>query len=265
MNDNIRWHTPSTPPLLAVNEVHVWRARLFIPHDEGQSQYAAFMNLLSDEEKNRAQQFRFEKHRQPWIIAHAYLRILLSIYLHISSTHIALQQNEYGKPSLSSPAQSSLHFNLSHSNELALYAFTLEREVGVDVEYMRQNISHEEVARHSFSPYEQQVLLALPPEERFSAFYRCWTRKEAYIKARGMGLSLPLHLFDVSLEQETSTALLASREDPREVGRWSMRNLQPGVEYAGALMAEGNDWQIRCWECSPTMITGGSDLWQHFS
>ena len=265
MKDNISWHTPSAPLLLAANEVHVWKARLHIPHNEGQSQYAAFMRLLSDEEKKRAQQFHFEKHRQPWIIAHAYLRALLNSYLHIPSTHIAFRQNEYGKPSLSSPTQSSLRFNLSHSNEIPLYAFTVQREVGVDVEYMRQNIDHEELARHSFSRYEQQTLQTLPPEERFAAFYRCWTRKEAYIKARGTGLSLPLHLFDVSLENETSTALLASREDPREVGRWSMRNLQPAVEYAGAVMAEGMDWQLRCWECSPTMITGTSGLSQQFS
>jgi 4'-phosphopantetheinyl transferase len=264
MTDSTSWHTPSAPIQLAPNEVHVWKAILSGPPDQVQNRYASFVRLLSDAEQKRAQQFRFEKHRQPWVIAHAYLRVLLSAYLHTPYTNITFHQNEYGKPSLSFPAQTSLRFNLSHSQDIALYAFTLEREVGVDVEHMRANIEHEELARHSFSPYEQKTLFALPPDQRQAAFYRCWTRKEAYIKARGRGLSLPLHLFDVSLEDETTSALLASRENQHEVERWSMRNLQPGVEYAGAVMAEGHNWQMRCWECTATMLTRASDTTNYF-
>jgi 4'-phosphopantetheinyl transferase len=260
MTDSIVWQNPPASLSLATNEVHVWRAALQLSSNEGQDPYAVFTRLLTDEEKQRAGQFRFERHRQPWIVAHAYLRVLLSAYLHVPTTAIVFRQNEYGKPSLASPTKTTLQFNLSHSNGYALYAFSNGHALGIDVEYMRQTIDFEGLARHSFSQYEQQALLALAPTERPVAFYRCWTRKEAYIKARGMGLSLPLHLFDVSLAEQTTTALLASREDTHEVARWSLRNLQPATDYAGAVMAEGTDWRMHCWECAPSMVLDRAKL-----
>jgi len=141
-----------------------------------------------------------------------------------------------------------LQCNVSHSHELALLAFSYRRELGVDVEYMRTNIEYEDLARHSFSPNEQAVLLALPPEVRQQAFFNCWTRKEAYIKARGMGLSLDLAIFDVSLVPGEPIALLASREDQREVARWRFYELDPGPGYAGALAVEGQEWALHCWQ-----------------
>jgi len=101
---------------------------------------------------------------------------------------------------------------------------------------------------HSFSPFEQASLYPLPPGQKHQAFYNCWTRKEAYIKARGMGLSLPLNLFDVSLLPDKLAALLYSREDPQEVARWSMQTLVPRPGYAGALAVKGRGWLVQCWQ-----------------
>jgi len=140
-----------------------------------------------------------------------------------------------------------LNFNLSHSHNLALFAYSYIGSVGVDIEYMRADVAVEQVARVSFSPREQALLLALPVEERRHAFYSCWTRKEAYIKGRGTGLSLEPNLFDVAFLPGEPAALLASREDPREPARWTLQALEPGAGYAGALAVEGHGWSLCCY------------------
>src|SRR5437588_1004205 len=173
------WATPSANLTLAENAVHVWRASL---------QQSAFIiqhmrQFLSMEEVTRAGRFYFERDRQHFIVARGLLRVLLGHYLAIEPGQLIFYYNEYGKPALAPPFSASrLHFNLSHSHELALYAFTHTRHIGVDVEYMRPNVEFAQVARHSFSPHEQATLLALPEYIRPQAFYNCWARKEAYIK-----------------------------------------------------------------------------------
>ena len=177
--------------------------------------------------------------------------MLLSQYLHTDSQDVHFRVNAYGKPALAFPSQRyPLQFNLSHYANVALFAFSLQRQLGVDVEYMRADIPYDQLAQYSFSTYEQTVLRRLPTEQKHQAFYNCWTRKEAYIKARGMGLSLPLDLFDVSLSPGEPAALLHSREGSQEVLRWSMQELIPEPDYAGALAVEGRDWQLYCWHWS---------------
>jgi 4'-phosphopantetheinyl transferase len=136
-----------------------------------------------------------------------------------------------------------LHFNLSHSGKIALYAFAYERKVGVDVEYVRGSLDNEELAAHYFSTYECSVLHSLPASLREEAFYTCWTRKEAYIKALGIGLSQPLDEFDVSLTPSEPAALLADRSDPEAPECWSLQTLAPEDRYVGALVVEGSCWQ----------------------
>lgn len=239
------WATPPEKSNLGADEVHVWKVHL----DREVSRVPLFQRLLEPEEVARAQRFYFERDRQRWIVAHGLLRILLGRYLHIAPHLLRFDLNAYGKPALAFPTPSPpLHFNLSHSADLALYAFSWRRHIGVDVEYMRTTIDYDAIAQYSFSPSEQAALLSLSPTEKHEAFYRCWTRKEAYIKARGMGLSLPLDLFDVSFLPGEPAALLHSREDPQEMQRWSMRALAPAPDYAGALMVEGADWQLHCWQ-----------------
>lgn len=242
---NQGWHLPPRPLLLRENEVHVWRASL----DRATDDVAHWQTLLRDDEVERAGRFYFEKDRRHWIVARATLRALLGRYLEIEPQELRFAHNEYGKPSIASPTMGQhLQFNLSHSGELALYAFAYNRAVGVDVEQMRAPLAYEELATHFFSAHECHALLTLPEEQREEAFFLCWSRKEAYIKARGKGLSLPLNQFDVSLAPGEPARLLDSREEPQVAERWSLAALLPGTGYAGALVAEGSGWQLHCWQ-----------------
>ncbi len=244
MQSEQQWAIPPANLTLSENQVHVWRVFLHAPGEVRDS----MVRVLSEEESIRASRFFFERDRQRWIIARGVLRMLLARYLHLQPEQLLFVTNEHGKPTLAPSHESKLAFNLSHSGDIALYALTCWREVGVDVEYMKDGIEFDKLARVSFSPNERAVLRSLPGEAKREAFYRCWTRKEAYIKARGRGLSLPLHLFDVSLLPGEPAALLASREDLREVKRWTFQNLFPGPDYAGAVAIEGSGWQLSCWQ-----------------
>ncbi|MEM7343957.1 MAG: 4'-phosphopantetheinyl transferase superfamily protein, partial [Chloroflexota bacterium] len=122
------------------------------------------------------------------------------------------------------------------------------REVGVDIEYVRTNLECEQIAEHFFSAQEIADLKTVPDQEKFQVFFNCWTRKEAYIKAIGQGLSMPLDKFDVTLLPDEPARLVNTRPNPHEADRWLMRGLAPGAGYVGALVVEGRDWQHRCWE-----------------
>jgi 4'-phosphopantetheinyl transferase len=242
-SSNEMWLVPLSDLTLLEDEVHVWQASL----EQPEATIQTLRQLLAADELAKAGRFHFEKDRKSFIVAHGLLRTLLGRYLHLQPGHLRFCVNDYGKPALDpSFHEQPLNFNMSHSHKLALYAFTFRRQVGIDVEYMRADVDFEGVARHSFSPVEQNVLHALLIEARKPAFYNCWTRKEAYIKARGMGLSLSLDLFDVSMKPGEPAALLTSREDAREAGRWRFEELLPGDGYAGALVVEGGGWQLRC-------------------
>src|SRR2546421_12567871 len=246
MNNSLQsWNMSPAHVQLDLNEVHVWKASLEVSHNAVNH----FKDVLSADECDRAKRFHFEKDRRHWIVAHGILRFLLGRYLDVEATELQFVTNDYGKPSLVQPPhEARLHFNLSHSGEIALYAFAYGRQLGIDVEHMRGSLDYEEVATHYFSSYECAVLRALPASLREEAFYRCWTRKEAYIKARGMGLSQPLDKFDVSLTPSEPAALLADRHDPEAPGRWSLDTLAPEDRYAAALAVEGGGWQLTLWE-----------------
>ncbi len=247
MHNDDGWQIAPRTLKLAHDEVHVWRASLSRPTFVVEQ----LRQVLEPAEVTRVQRFYFEKDRQHWTVARGLLRTLLASYLAVNPREIAFGSNAYGKPVLEHPMSNPpLHFNISHSHEMALFAFTYGRHLGVDVEYMRAGIDYDGLAKHSFSQYENTTLRVLPAEAKHEAFFRCWTRKEAYIKARGMGLSLPLHLFDVELKANEPAALLASREDPQEVARWTLRELLPGTGYAGALTVEGRDWRLCSWQWS---------------
>ncbi len=160
--------------------------------------------------------------------------------------------NPYGKPSLSGPGGAGLRFNISHCGDLALYAFARSRELGVDVERVTPGMASEKIASQFFSPAEVAALRAVPKPRRAEAFFACWTRKEAYIKARGKGLSLPLDRFAVSITP--GDAALLSSCSPGDVERWSLRELEPGSGYAGALAVEGKGWSLRCGDLAASSL-----------
>ena len=231
------------PQAISYPEIHVWRAPLTC------SPYAlaALEATLSSDEKIRAARFHFPRDRDSFIAARGILRQLLAGYAHIPPAKLNFATGPQGKPYL--PAQNApapITFNLSHSHGLALYAFAVGRELGIDLEFIRPDISGEEIATRYFAPEEVAELLALPAEQRPEAFFLCWTRKEAYIKARGEGLQIPLTTFHVSLTPG-QPELLSSPD----ASRWTLRALTPGAGYAAALVAEGHDYQLSHWNYHP--------------
>ncbi len=137
---------------------------------------------------------------------------------------------------------------MSHSHGVALYAVTRDREVGIDLEFIRRDLEVEQIAERFFSRRETATLRALPTALREYAFFLCWTRKEAYIKARGEGLSLPLDQFDVSLIPGEPAALLSTQPDSDEALRWSLQELTLASGYVAALAVEGRGWSLSCWQ-----------------
>jgi 4'-phosphopantetheinyl transferase len=175
------------------------------------------------------------------VVARGFLRYILSRYLETKPERLKFSYGEYGKPAL----DGRLHFNMSHSHRVALLAITEDRQIGVDVEHIRADFATEDIARRFFSPAEVESFNSLPEEEQVAAFFRCWTRKEAFIKATGRGLSQPLDKFDVTLAPGVAAALLWVDED--DASRWSMSDLDAGSDYAAALVVEGAAAKIHCW------------------
>ena len=229
----------TTPLELRADEVHVWLAKLDdYPAD-------SLKLLLAEDELSRAARFHFDKDRNHFIVARGLLRKVLAAYLGIGAGDLRFSYAEKGKPSLEESQQGSLNFNLAHSHGMAIYGFSRSREVGVDLEFIREDLADEKIAERFFSPREIDVLRKLPADLRKQAFFDCWTRKEAYIKARGEGLSMPLDEFDVSLRPGEAAALLRNHKEPGEITRWSMQSVTVPAGYVAALVAEGHDWQLK--------------------
>jgi 4'-phosphopantetheinyl transferase len=225
---------------LATGDVHVWRVELNQP----EPLLEKFRETLEEQELDRASRFHFEKHRRHFTAGRGVLRQLLSQYLGTKPEQLRLSYGAYGKPALNGEHKDSrLRFNMSHSHEVALFAFAEDRELGVDVEHIRTDFASEEVARRFFSRREVETFNALPRHDQVAAFFKCWTRKEAFIKVIGKGLSQPLDKFDVTLGQPAAL-LWVSGDD---ASRWSLYDLEVGGDYAGALAVEGQVSRIRCW------------------
>lgn len=224
------------------DEVHVWRASL----DRDDSEVERLGAALTPDERERAQRFHFERDRRRFVIARGVLREILGRCCGLAPARIRFAYNEYGKPSLQEDA-SGLRFNVSHSAGAALYACTLGREVGVDIELLRDDFASFEVAERFFSRTEVLSLGSLPAQLRTEGFFNCWTRKEAYIKALGEGLSHPLDSFSVSLVPGEPARLISTDKIQPEV-RWSIVDLKPFPGYAAALAIRGKNPEIQCWD-----------------
>jgi len=173
--------------------------------------------------------------------------MLLSRYLGMTPHQVRFEYTVAGKPHLApSQGERLLRFNLTHSGELLLIAVTDGRALGIDVEEVRNDIDVGEIAAHFFSPNEQRDLATLSGPRRIDAFFECWTRKEAYVKARGEGLSLPLDQFDVSLLPGESARLIETRPDSAEARRWQLEALSVADGYKAALAVEGKGWALQC-------------------
>ena len=244
MGDVFTWSEPPKSLSLAAGEVHVWRLAL----DQPESVLVEFRSTLEAHELERASRFHFEKHRNHFVVGRGGLRHVLARYVDVRPEEFRFTYGAYGKPAL---ANVGLQFNMSHSHGVALFAVAADRELGVDVERVRADFATEDIAQRFFSRAEVETFNALKKEEQVVAFFRCWTRKEAYIKAIGRGLSEPLDAFDVTLAPGDVAALL--RAERGDVARWEMFDIDAGAEYAGALAAEAPVSNIRYW-----MIVGAA-------
>jgi 4'-phosphopantetheinyl transferase len=220
---------------LAAGEVRVWRVEL----DAEVPAVADYLGDLSADERERAGRFHFERDRCRFVIARGVLRRLLAEALGRAPREVAFRYGRHGKPELAAGQTAArLRFNLAHSDGLALVALAWGREVGVDVERIRPGVDGDTIARRFFSPHEVAALRALPAAVRAQAFFRCWTCKEAYVKALGRGLALGLDRFDVSLDPAAPAALLAHRGAPEAPSRWTLVDVAAAPGYAAALAVE---------------------------
>ena len=241
----VSWTRVPDALVLERDEVHVWRAAL----DIRPSQWHALFQTLSQDERTRSARFRFQKDRKRFVARRGLLRSILRRYLDVEPCQLRFSYGAYGKPALAGEFGSEgLRFNMSHSDGVALYAVSRDREVGIDIERIRLDFADIQIAEQFFSPREIAVLRALPAQMQKEAFFTCWTRKEAYIKATGNGLSLPLDTFDVSCAPGEPAALLNTRGDPKEASRWALQGLSPGACYVAALAVEGHSWRLTCWQ-----------------
>jgi 4'-phosphopantetheinyl transferase len=231
------WTDPPPSPSLEAGTVHVWRISL----DQPDETLERFRRTLEPEELNRAGRFHFEKHRRHFVVARGFLRSVVARYLETQPESLRFAYGAYGKPALASAHV--LRFNLSHSHEVALLAVALDAELGVDVEHIRADFATEDIARRFFSRAEVEAFNALPRAEQVAAFFRCWTRKEAYIKAIGKGLSQALDAFDVTLTPGERPMLLRAEGD--DASRWVMSDIDVGESYAGALAVERPVAEVR--------------------
>jgi 4'-phosphopantetheinyl transferase len=219
------------------NEVHVWLVRLdaslCLPCGE---------SLLSAEENERASKFKFERDRRRYIVSHAALRSVLSTYLDLPPGSLKFAAGPNGKPKLTPiRGEELVQFNLSHANEVALIAVAREKEIGVDVEWIERDTPFREIAGRFFSAQEAAALDALPSHLQKIAFFKCWTSKEAFLKAKSTGLSDKLDEVEILSIREKGVRIKSAVAD------WRLVELDPGDGYAGAVVFEGNEREIQCY------------------
>lgn len=205
--------------------------------DVGIEDYCASASLLSDAERQRAGRFASDRVRRRFVVARARLRQLLGARLGVRPDSVELVYGAYGKPALARRyAASGLHFNASHSEDVAVYAFSIGREIGVDVEALRVIRDADAIAARFFSRTENQAYLALDPRDRPAGFFNCWTRKEAFVKALGDGLHYPLDRFDVSLAPDEPAKILRVANTTGEECGWTVHGFVPEPGFIGAVV-----------------------------
>jgi 4'-phosphopantetheinyl transferase len=235
------WRLPPDMMELNDNEVHVWMIRT-LGDDSGREELTA---LLSADERQRAARFKFDKDRRLYVAAHAGLRSLLAGYLRVTAHEIYFVTDAHGKPLLTQPGTSGLEFNLSHSHERALVVVARGKAVGVDVEFIKSDFAFDDLARRFFTAAEVAALFELPPALQRKAFFKCWTSKEAFLKAKATGLSGKLDEVQIVLTDDGFVRIDAN------VPGWSLAELIQGNGYEAALVVEGGALPIHCYRWEP--------------
>lgn len=225
---------------ISAHEIHLWYVHDQNIHDS--HLLSEYYNFLNREERLQQKRFYFEKDRHQYLITRALVRSVLSLYVNqISPEKWKFKKNAYGKPFISNNSLLiPLRFNLSHTDNLVVMAVTLDREIGVDVEYLPRLGKTLEIASHFFSPIEVEHLLALPPEKQKSRFFDLWTLKEAYIKACGMGLSIPLDHFSYSFSQQGKIEIHFEPERDDQPKYWQFWQINPNESHKISMAIKGN-------------------------
>lgn len=235
---NCDWQSVPITRSIHSREVQVWRVFL----DQCCNGLRELSQTLSPEEESRAARFHFDLDRQRFQVARGVLRNLLGAYLNLPPQQVRFEYGPYGKPYL---AARELQFNLSHSQGIAVYGFTRGRDLGLDLECLRPVPQLLRIAERYFSPQEKAVLQNLAPEQQIERFFQYWTCKEAYLKARGTGLSQPMP--QIELDGSAAQAIIINADDPK-AENWQIQLLQPTTTAIAAVAVQDQDWFLTCWD-----------------
>lgn len=239
------WNTPPLYLQLSKRNIHIWRTDLDLPIIGFQELY----QTLSIDERVRAERFHFGKDRKRFVVGVGTLRAILGCYIGVEPSELRFSYGRHGKPRLSDVfGNKTIYFNMSYSEGLALYGFTRDREIGVDIEFMRDFPEMDKIAKRFFSIKENEVFLSLPESKKKEAFFNCWTRKEAFVKANGDGLYQALEDFDVALIPGEPARLLRTGGDSKTASRWFIQDLKPAPGFTAAFAVEGHGWQPHFWQ-----------------
>jgi 4'-phosphopantetheinyl transferase len=230
---------PSQP--LADSDIHVWCASLNVsPQD-----LSYYRSILSKDEVGRAMRFVFEKDRSHYIAGRGLLRVILGSYLDLEPAQLEFAYGPHGKPALNLRLTDKVfEFNLSHSKDRAFYAFNWNRRVGVDIEYLIPMADMDDFAEQFFTPRESAWINALSGKQKEDAFFKTWTCKEAFLKANGSGLAVPINQVEISLEIEETVELISIGDDKEQIANWRLEMFNPFPGYQAALAVEGHAGQI---------------------
>ena len=226
------------------DEVHIWR----VPLNLSEAFLQQLKTRLSPDERERAARFKFEKHRNHFIAARGQLRLLLAAYTGQPADQVRFSYNRFGKPYLQEKNSAQpLQFNISHSHELALMAFHPTWKLGVDIEWMKPDFDGLHLVKRFFSQNEQKEMEEVPEALKKEAFFNGWTRKEAYIKARGRGLNIPLAQFSVSLDPEQPARLIETPHDPEGLKFWKLQAIPVPQNYKAAIVVKARSFKLVLW------------------
>ncbi len=245
MVEKERWLDPPEQLALEAGDLHIWRVWL---DQQPPANLTRLRQLLSSDEQKRADRFYFPHHRERYTVARGTLRLLLGRYLDRPPESLTFSYGSQGKPTLTAVSTPErLEFNVAHSENVALIGFIWGRPIGVDVEHIRSLKDMKQMAARFFSEIEYQSWLTIPAEQQDEAFFNCWTRKEAYIKVIGEGLSHPLNRFVVTLKPGEPGQLLTVDDSASAAKNWQMQALHPTADFAAAVAVEGGWERLRCW------------------
>ena len=244
----LMWNPQTKAIQLRKNEIHLWRSNLDRPTETIEK----LALILSTDEQIRANKFHFSKHRNRFIVARAILRKILGNYLQIDPKELLFKYSSRGKPALNNnESEEQIQFNLSHSEDLALYGFTYNLQIGVDLEYFRPTCDVENIAQRFFSPREYNIINSISDQEKQRTFLQIWTAKEAYLKATGEGLGNSLDEIDIDIIKNEEVKLLSIKGDTQLAARWNLYSFIPESNYLASLVVEANNWELSYYDFEP--------------